>query len=80
MWCLAVTISSFRSMKLGLDRSKLHELSGLKKSVFDKLVLSMIALNKEMQQEKVAKPKATKRTHSFAEAVEATAIGIHYNF
>lgn len=66
--------------KLGLDRVRLHELSGLKKSVFDKLVLSMITLNKDMKQEMVSKPKASKRTHSFAEAVEARATGVYYSF
>lgn len=40
----------------------------------------MITLNKDMKQEMVSKPKASKRTHSFAEAVEARATGVYYSF
>jgi origin recognition complex subunit 6 len=63
---------------MGVDKGRLHELSGLKKSVFDKLVLSMVTLGKEMQKEQVSKPKTTKRNHSFIEVVEAKAAGIDY--
>jgi hypothetical protein len=63
---------------MGVDKGRLHELSGLKKSVFDKLVLSMVTLGKEMQKEQVSKPKTTKRTHSFVEVVEAKAAGTDY--
>ncbi|XP_059352199.1 origin recognition complex subunit 6-like [Daphnia carinata] len=69
----AAVMSLSKLKKLRLDRVRLHELSGLKKSVFDKLVHSMVALNKDMKQEMVSKPKASKRTHNFAEAVEARA-------
>lgn len=62
---------------MGVDKGRLYELSGLKKSVFDKLVLSMVTLSKEMQKEQVSKPKTTKRTHSFIEVVEARAAGIY---
>lgn len=61
--------------KLGVNRLRLHEISGLRKSVFDKLVLSMIALKKEVNEENVSKVKTTKRTHTFVEAVEAKAKG-----
>jgi len=67
-----------RVKRLGIDKGRLHELSGLKKSVFDKLILSMVALSKERQKEQVSKPKTTKRTHSFVEVVEAKAAGIDY--
>lgn len=67
-----------RVKRIGVDKGRLHELSGLKKSVFDKLVLSMVTLGKEMQKEQVSKPKTTKRTHSFIEVVEAKAAGIDY--
>jgi origin recognition complex subunit 6 len=69
-----------RVKRMGVDKGRLHELSGLKKSVFDKLVLSMVTLGKEMQKEQVSKPKTTKRTHSFIEVVEAKAAGIDYYY
>lgn len=64
---------------MGVDRTRLHDISGLKKSVFDKLVLSMVTLNKGTQEEQVVKVKTTKRTHSFMEAVEAKALGIVFS-
>lgn len=56
---------------------KLHEMSGLKKTVFDKLVLSMVTLYQQQQTDKVeaVKPKATKRAKSFIESVEEKAKG-----
>ncbi|EFX79310.1 hypothetical protein DAPPUDRAFT_304828 [Daphnia pulex] len=69
----AAIMSISKVKRMGVDKGRLHELSGLKKSVFDKLVLSMVTLGKEMQKEQVSKPKTTKRTHSFIEVVEAKA-------
>lgn len=73
--CLKVLFS--RVNKLRIERARLQEMSGLKKSVFDKLVVSMTALQltQKSQQETAAKPKTNKRTQSFIESVEAKAKG-----
>ena len=52
-------------------------MSGFKKTVFDKLVVAMVALQQQANPEPTAKPKtATKRSKNFIEAVEARAKGI----
>lgn len=54
-------------------------MSGLKKTVFDKLVLAMTALqqaNKTQETAAATKTKATKRPQSFIETVEAKAKGL----
>ena len=59
-----------------MEKSRLHELSGLKKTVFDKLVASMTAIQQQHdKQNSSSKPKATKRSYNFMEAVEAKAKG-----
>lgn len=65
----------FRVKKLGVDKARLHDISGLKKSVFDKLTASMVTLRKEIQPEQEKKVKSTKRSHTFVESVEARAMG-----
>ena len=70
----------FRVSKIRIEKARLHELSGLKKSVFDKLVLNMTTLHQassssNQQQEK--KSKAAKRPVGFIETVEAKAKGKH---
>ena len=58
--------------KLGIERPKLYELSGLKRSVFDKLTTSMIALRQQQETEKPSsKTAGKKRPATFIEGVEA---------
>lgn len=51
-------------------------MSGLKKSVFDKLVISMTTLKKETQEDDPKVKQPIKRTRTFLEAVEAKARGV----
>lgn len=51
-------------------------MSGLKKSVFDKLVLSMVTLKKETPEDVPKVNKPIKRTRTFLEAVEEKAKGM----
>ena len=76
---VCVFIYFFRVKKLGVNRIKLQEMSGLKKSVFDKLVLSMSTLHQQENQKPLNQSKASKRTYSFIETVEAKARGIYLN-
>jgi len=72
----AVIMSLSKAKKLGVSRIKLHEMSGLKKSVFDKLVLTMSTLHQQHESQKpLTQSKATKRKYSFIETVEAKARG-----
>lgn len=59
--------------KLGVERSKVFELSALKKSVFDKLVKSMTTLQMQLEKSKEQEKPSRKRPHSLIEAVEAKA-------
>lgn len=49
-------------------------MGGLKKTVFDKLVQSMITLQQSVEEQK-PKQKATKRGNTFIDAIEAKAKG-----
>lgn len=69
----AVVMALSKVKKLGVNRIKLQEMSGLKKSVFDKLVLSMSTLHQQENQKPLNQSKASKRTYSFIETVEAKA-------
>jgi len=73
----AVLMALSKIKKLGVDRMKLQEMSGLRKSVFDKLVASMITIHQEHEkQNPVLQAKVSKRTYGFIETVEAKARGI----
>ena len=60
-----------------MDRAKLQEMSGVKKSVFDKLVVSMCTLQQQHEvQNPNGKANTSKRPHSFIESIEIKSKGM----